>query len=181
MKSKLSLIILSFLSACGGGGSSTSTPTPVTPAPTVQVTLSKAKPAIGETIQISWTSTNATTCTGMDSLSGIQPTSGMVSFTPISGGQYKYTLKCNGNGGSSDNTQVVMVPIPPQRTSYLNRQNINISPQIMPVSSTYVKEEAITAGHAYGDFFQDGTIAMVAATNVFAGSNGYGSTVAGRI
>ncbi|MBR7800500.1 FG-GAP-like repeat-containing protein [Undibacterium fentianense] len=72
-------------------------------------------------------------------------------------------------------------PVPVQRTSYLNAKNINIAPQIMPISNEYVKDEAITAGHAYGDFFQDGTISMVAATNVFAGRNGFGSTVAGRI
>jgi hypothetical protein len=71
-------------------------------------------------------------------------------------------------------------PIVPQKTSYLNAKNINIGPQHMPVGIGFKSNEAITAGHQYGDFFQDGTIAMVAASNVFAGSNGFGSTVAGR-
>lgn len=180
MKSKLSLLALAFLTACGGGGSSAPS-TPVTPAPSISITLSAPKIFIGDTVKISWTSSNATTCTGIEGFAGIQPISGTINFTPTVGGQFKYSLRCTGAGGSSDGIQTVMVPIPPQRTSYLNRQNINMAPQKMPVSSTFIKDEAITAGHAYGDFFQDGTLAMVAATNVFAGTNGNGSTVAGRI
>jgi|JI10StandDraft_1071094.scaffolds.fasta_scaffold170549_1 hypothetical protein len=75
-------------------------------------------------------------------------------------------------------------PIPVQASSYLNAKNINMAPQWMPTAANsigWVADEAITAGHAYGDFFQNGAYSMVAASNIFAGRNGQPSTVAGRI
>lgn len=155
MKSKISLLALAFLTACGGGGGSSSPTTPSipsTPAPTIQVTLSAPKIFIGDTVKISWTSINATTCTGVEGFAGIQPISGTINFTPTAGGQYKYSLRCTGAGGSSESIQTVMVPIPPQRTSYLNFKNSGMG---------QIKAPEYTQAMAYGDFFQDGSISLV--------------------
>src|SRR5471032_205125 len=59
-------------------------------------------------------------------------------------------------------------PIIPQASSYLNAKNIGIGPVTLPVSygNNAVKflqsNEQITSGFALGDFFQDGTLSMVA-------------------
>jgi hypothetical protein len=182
MKRYLILPVIVVLSACGSGSSSSTTGiTPVTPAPTVSITLSTSKASVSETVKISWTSTNATSCTGADGFSGTQPSTGSIDFKPTTGGQFKYTLSCTGAGGTGSNTQTLIVPIPVQRTSYLNAKNINIGPQLLPQGIGFVKNEGITAGFQFGDFFQDGTIAMVASSNVFNGSNGFGSVDAGRM
>ena len=106
MKNLKSLVAVSistmFLAACGGGSSPS---TPAAPAPTVQITLSAPKIFIGDTAQISWTSSNATTCAGVDGFAGIQPIGGTINFTPTVGGQFKYSLRCTGAGGSSDGIQ----------------------------------------------------------------------------
>lgn len=111
MKNTLILLILLTLSACGGGGGS-SPSTPVTPAPTVSIILSAPKIFIGETVKVSWTSTNATTCTGVDGLAGTQPINGTTNFIPTTGGQFKYTLSCTGASGTSSNTQIVIAEDP---------------------------------------------------------------------
>src|SRR5476649_1551593 len=64
-------------------------------------------------------------------------------------------------------------PIIPQASSYLNAKNIGIGPVTLPVSygNNPVKfqsaNEQVTSGFALGDFFQDGTLSMVAFTNNF--------------
>lgn len=99
-----------------------------------------------------------------------------------------FLTACGGNGSVVPKIAIAPVakgPIVVQRTSYLNYKTFNLSSQKQPRSSTFVKNESVTSGHAYGDFFQDGTISMIAASNVFNGTfngtTGFGSTDAGRI
>lgn len=44
----------------------------------------------------------------LDGFAGIQPISGTINFTPTVGGQFKYSLRCSGAGGSSDAIQTVI-------------------------------------------------------------------------
>lgn len=58
-------------------------------------------------------------------------------------------------------------PILVQKTSYANAKNLNIPSQEVPkLKSETDKFERITGGLAYGDFFQDGNISMVAFSNL---------------
>jgi hypothetical protein len=191
MKSyKLNLLAVSIASAilvtgCGGGGGgspTTVTPPVVTaPAPTIALSFASPKATVGTPVVLTWTSTNATSCTGSDGLSGSLLTGNSTTITPTVGGVAKYTVSCTGAGGSTSKSADLITPIPVQKTSYLNFKTVNLPAQIAPISSTFVANEAVTSGIAYGDFFQDGTISMVAATNVFNGSGTFGSTDAGRI
>lgn len=179
MKIFLSFLLMLGLASCGGGGGGGGN---TTPAPVVNVSLNQSKTTIGLPVTLIWSSTNATSCNGSDSMSsGSQPTSGSKVITPNAGGQFTYTISCAGAGGTNQQSVKLIVPIPVQRTSYLNFKYLNIPTQKMPVGLGFRSNEEITAGHSYGDFFQDGTIAMVAFSNVFAGANGYGSLVPGRV
>lgn len=176
----LLLPAVAALTACGGGGGGGDATNTVA-APTVSISLSAAKASVSSPVTVTWSSTGATSCQGADAWSGAQATSGSATITPSIGGQFKYTLQCTGAGGTAKQSSTLIVPIPVQRTSYLNAKNINIGPQSTPIGIGFVTNEGITAGRQYADFFQDGTIAMIGASNVFAGQNGFGSTVAGRI
>lgn len=107
MKSKLSLLVLAFLTACGGGGSSPSAPS--TPFPTVTINTSASKVFTGESVKISWSSTNATTCNPIEGFAGVQPVSGELTFAPQKSGTYRYALSCIGDGRTASNAQVVTV------------------------------------------------------------------------
>ena len=71
-----------------------------------------------------------------------------------------------------------------QPSSYLNAKNIGIGPQFIPMNvipQNPNKPELIGAGFAFGDFFQDGSLAMVAGSGYYGGDNGYTSTIAGKL
>lgn len=55
----------------------------------------------GQSATLTWSSTNATSCSASDSWSGSKPASGNQSVTPTAPGYYTYTLTCTGSGGTS--------------------------------------------------------------------------------
>jgi hypothetical protein len=108
MKNYLLILALITLSACGGGGSSSTVP-PIVPAPTVAITFSAQKVWVGDTVKVTWASSNANSCTGIDGFSGVLPINGTLDFKPTASGQFKYTLSCTGTGGTGSGTQTVSV------------------------------------------------------------------------
>lgn len=135
MKVKFVLVVTvaAALTACGGGGGGGGSTSPSTPAPVVTVSISKAKARVGETAVLTWSATNATSCSGMDSTAtGIKPTSGTETITPNAGGQFKYTISCDGAGGTAKQTANFVVPYPVLKTSYANKNRIEITDTVMP-------------------------------------------------
>ncbi len=104
---------LSYALTCSGaGGSANATATlTVTPAPlpTVTVAVSPTSITVGQSATLTWSSTNATTCTANGAWSGTQATSGSLSVTPAASGNASYTLACTGAGGSANGTAALTV------------------------------------------------------------------------
>jgi hypothetical protein len=170
MKKTIGAGLLAFvLTGCGGGGggsSTTSSPpvTSVTPVPTVSLTIDQAKVALGHSVKLTWSSTNATSCTASGAWSGAQAISGSSSLTPTLAGASTYTLTCTGAGGTASQSAALTVPLPVEKSSYENK-TVAVSalgPQTLPILTN---GEVISAGYAFADFFQDGTYSMVAFTN----------------
>lgn len=67
------------------------------PAPTLSMSVNPTSIFLGESVTVSWSSTNATSCIG--SRGGSYPTSGSFSHTPPSL-PYIYGMTCTGTGGS---------------------------------------------------------------------------------
>ena len=67
------------------------------PAPTLNMSVSPTSISLGQSVTVSWSSTNATSCTG--SRGGSYPTSGSFNHTPPSL-PYTYGMTCTGSGGS---------------------------------------------------------------------------------
>ena len=106
--------------ACGGGGSGGAGPiapvVPVTPAPTVSLSIDQSKVTIGQSAKLTWSSTNATSCTASGSWSGPQAISGTSLQTPTASGPATYTLTCTGEGGSDSQT-ATLTTTPPVATA----------------------------------------------------------------
>lgn len=103
----ISLLVLIFLAGCGGGNSTPPPPPP--PAPTVALSASPSAVTRGQSVTLTWSSTNATSCDASASpsesdWSGTQPTSGLQAVTPTSSGTTTYTLMCTGAGGSASHS-----------------------------------------------------------------------------
>lgn len=146
-------VMVGVLSGCGGGGSTT----PSVPAPTVSLTLSQSKVNLGSSANISWTSTNATSCTASGAWSGVQVTSGTAAQTPIAPGVGTYTLTCAGAGGSTNQSVTLAVPLPVLKSSYENKTAAAESIGAQNLPSEVAGGNAV----AFADFFQDGTYSMV--------------------
>lgn len=100
------------LSACGGGGGGDSGPPTPPPVPTVTLTAASSQVVDGATVSLTWSSTNATSCTASGGWSGTRPTGGSETVTPA-GPATSYGLQCTGAGGSaSASTTVTVATIP---------------------------------------------------------------------
>jgi hypothetical protein len=74
---------------------------PAPPAPTVTIAISPTSITVGAAGTLTWSSTNATSCTASGSWSGSQVTSGTAQETPTAAGTDTYTLACTGAGGTA--------------------------------------------------------------------------------
>lgn len=93
----------------------TNTPTPGPAAPIVNITPSPSPIAINATSVITWSTTNAHTCTGTGgagSWAGAKAVSGSFT-TPALGSTTIFTLSCSGPGGVTQNSATVTVMGPP--------------------------------------------------------------------
>jgi hypothetical protein len=104
--------------ACTGGGGSITRSATVTvtggggtnppAAPTVTFSANPTSVATGGSSMLTWSSTNATSCTAADAWSGTKSTSGTQSVGPLTGSS-TYTLSCTGTGGTQMSTVTVNV------------------------------------------------------------------------
>ncbi len=110
----------SFSLSCSGDGGSASDAVSVTvvtstPAPTVALTASASQVSAGDSVTLSWTSSNANSCTAAGAWSGARSTTGSVSVGPLQANS-TFVLNCSGAGGSASDTvsiRVNAVPVDP--------------------------------------------------------------------
>jgi len=81
---------------------------PVTPAPTIAISASPTTITAGKSSTITWTTTNATSCTGSGSWSGKEPVSGNISTGALNSNA-NYILICSGINGSATASAAVSV------------------------------------------------------------------------
>lgn len=164
-------LMAAAIAGCGGGGSGAAASgdpvAPATPAPTVLLSIDLAKVAVGQPAKLTWSSTNATSCTAAGAWTGAQATSGTAAQTPATGGLRTYTLTCAGAGGTTTQSVALAVPLPVLRSSYENKiaAATALGPQTMP------KEVGISNSVAFADFFQDGSYSMVTHSLVYDRDN----------
>jgi hypothetical protein len=93
------------LTCTGAGGSATAsaalTVNAAAPAPTVSLSINPTTIAVGQSATLSWSSTNATSCTASGAWTGTQATSGTLVVTPTAAGASTYMLACSGTGNAT--------------------------------------------------------------------------------
>ena len=78
------------------------------PAPTLTLTANPLSIQAGESSTLTWSSTNATSCTARDGWSGNRSTSGL-EVTGALSGTTSFTLECTGGGGTVWESVIVTV------------------------------------------------------------------------
>jgi lysophospholipase L1-like esterase len=126
------------LTCTGTGGSATATaavtvtgapppPTPPPPAPTVQLGDDSATLAYGGTEKLTWSSTNATSCTASGAWTGSRAVSGTES-TPALTASSTFALTCSGPGGDASTSVTIAVTPPPIPTTTLTASPTSVAP-----------------------------------------------------
>ena len=114
-----------FIVSCGGGsGGSSSAPPPIIPSnPSINSFSSSAESIyVNESILLSWTTANSSSCTASGDWSGEKATSGSEAIIPDEIKTYSFTLTCSGAQGTQDATasiavSVIAVPAPAPEVS----------------------------------------------------------------
>ena len=79
--------LLFVIASCGGGGGGGSTPEPPVPGASITLSISDDQIYLGNTVILTWTTSNASSCTASGSWSGSKALSGSETITPDSEGQ----------------------------------------------------------------------------------------------
>jgi hypothetical protein len=127
---------LALLTGCGGsssgGDNAPAAPPPPPPPAAPTVTVTAPATAGFEAFDVSWASTDATSCSSTD-LTGVSATSGSVTLTAQAVGSHTYTVTCTGVGGSTNGSAVTVVSVPATFTA--GTQTYTIDAVTDPVSS----------------------------------------------
>jgi uncharacterized protein (TIGR03118 family) len=91
-----------LLASCGGGGGYTP-PSNMGPplAPTVMLTIDKTTITVGQSVQLSWTTTNATSCVASGGWTGSEAVNSSQAVTPTAAGNVSFTLTCTAPAGNA--------------------------------------------------------------------------------
>ena len=87
-----------LLAACTGSSNSSSTANSEGPSPSVSLSASAASVAAGGSVVLTWSATNAGSCSASGGWSGSRSASGRQTIGPINQ-TTTYTLSCSGDGG----------------------------------------------------------------------------------
>ena len=110
------IILLTTLTACGGGGSGGGSSDPPTSI-TVSLSASTNETQVGFPVTLTWSSTNAQTCSATGDWSGTKAVSSSEEVNINKEGSNTFTLSCSANGATSGSASV-------QVTGVMNRINI---------------------------------------------------------
>jgi hypothetical protein len=125
---------MTYTLTCSGAGgttpaaaSTTVTVTSTPPAPTVNLTANPTSVASGGTSTLTWSSTNATSCTASAGWSGTKATSGSTTTGALTA-TTSYTLTCSGAGGTTPAAATATVTvIPPEPTVTLTANPTSVA------------------------------------------------------
>jgi hypothetical protein len=119
----LAMLAAIGLSACGGGGGGGSS----TPAPAVTFSANPASVSTGETSTLTWSTTNASSCTASGGWSGSKGVSGNENTSALTQNT-TFTLRCTGDGGSTSRDVTVSVTAPPAPSVTLSANPLSVPP-----------------------------------------------------
>ena len=110
LKSKFifTLTALFIVTSCGGGGGGGGgSPVQLIPATISSLATSNSSTEVGTSVELSWSSSNASSCSASGSWSGSKPTSGSETVEISTPGDSTFSLTCIGEGGNASRSITV--------------------------------------------------------------------------
>lgn len=122
----------------------------------MQIALGAPKAFVGDSVTLTWSTQQATSCQATGAWSGAQNTQGSVRVSFTTGGVRSFVLACTGAGGAVTDSARLIVPLPVYATSYENAKNIETPVTAVPIIPPVVCHT--NDARAYADFLQEGTL-----------------------
>ena len=117
------MLVIFLISSCGGGGGGGSDPVapiPPTTVPTINFSSDITEGYINDDITLTWSSTNATSCTASGNWDGSKELQDQkIYFTSV--GEKSLTLECTGAGGSNSASVSIIISYKPLETARYSR------------------------------------------------------------
>ncbi|MDA9561352.1 Ig-like domain-containing protein [Gammaproteobacteria bacterium] len=109
LKSKFifTLTALFIVTSCGGGGGGGESPVQLIAATISSLATSNSSTEVGTSVEISWSSSNASSCSASGSWTGSKPTTGSESVEISTPGDSTFSLTCIGEGGNASRSITV--------------------------------------------------------------------------
>ncbi len=137
----LFLIPLFVVASCGGGGGGGGSVEPTVPSASITLSISDNQIYIGESVTLTWSTTNATSCSASGSWSGSKPLSGSETITPDSDGSKSFTLTCSNSAGTSTSRTVSTNVIGNSQGLVIGANYISNSTVILDINSNYQSDD----------------------------------------
>ncbi len=151
--------------SCTGPGGTSSAGAVVNVIPTATLVVSPSVVAPGDTSTLSWTSSNATSCTASDGWSGTLPPSGTQPTVAVSA-TTSYSLVCSGAGGVSSTAAATLT---------VSNVTMSLSPQTAAITLTRTQQFTATVpGGGEATWTVDGiangnsTVGVISATGLYS-------------
>ena len=135
------LSLLFVIASCGGGGGGGSTPEPPVPGASITLSISDDQIYLGNSVTLTWTTSNASSCTASGSWSGSKALSGSETITPDSEGQKSYTLTCSNSAGTSTSRTVSTNVIGNSQGIVVGANYISSPTVILDINSNYQSDD----------------------------------------
>ena len=135
----LYISLLFVITSCGGGGGGGSTPEPPTPGASITLSISDDQIYLGSSVTLTWTTSNASSCSASGSWSGTKALSGSETITPETDGQKSFTLTCSNSAGTSTNRTVSTNVIGNSQGVVVGANYISTSTVILDLNSNFLK------------------------------------------
>jgi len=116
--------LFAVVAGCSGGGGGGTTPAA---APVVSASISASTVTTSTPVTISWSSTNATSCSISELSATNLPASGTEQVSPATSGQFTYTVVCTGAGGTNQQVLTLNVTPPPAFAATLRLSSISVA------------------------------------------------------
>ncbi len=133
--------LLFVIASCGGGGGGGSTSEPPVPGASITLSISDDQIYLGNTVTLTWTTSNASSCSASGSWAGSRALSGSETVTPDSEGQKTYTLTCSNSAGTSTSRSVTTNVIGNSQGVVVGANYISSSTVILDINSNYQSDD----------------------------------------
>ena len=107
----------------------------------ITLSISDDQIYLGNTVTLTWTTSNASSCTASGSWSGSKALSGSETLTPDSEGQKNYTLTCSNSAGTSTSRTVSTNVIGNSQGVVVGANYISSPTVILDINSNYQSDD----------------------------------------